>query len=127
MRFSLDLVAIYLFKFNNGNARAMIEIFFFLYQGMIEICSKSIVKTSELRHCSGVFVIDFEQLNGGWLIDLSKISDRADQRPLSEFNQYLRLGQVYKRNFDRKVLKFLKISKFENFKNVTILMFMLEN
>ena len=73
MRFSLDLVAIYLFKFNNGNARAMIEIFFFLYQGMIEICSKSIVKTSELRHCSGVFVIDFAQLNGGWLIDLSKI------------------------------------------------------
>ena len=127
MRFSLDLVAIYLFKFNNGNARAMIEIFFFLYQGMIEIFSKSIVKTSELRHCSGVFVIDFEQLNGGWLIDLSKISDRADQRPLSEFNQYLRLGQVYKRNFDRKVLKFLKISKFQSFKNVTITMFMLEN
>ena len=64
---------IYLFKVNNGNTRTMCE-----------ICSKLTIKTPERRHrhrfwclycelwtdithCSCVFIVDFEQVNAGWV------------------------------------------------------------
>ena len=51
---------IYLFKVNNGSTRAISE-----------ICSKLTIKTPELwtdfTHCSGVFIVDFEQVNTSWV------------------------------------------------------------
>ena len=44
----------YMFKFNNRNSRTRCE-----------ICSKSTIKTPEWCHwrCSGVFIVNFEQVN----------------------------------------------------------------
>ena len=52
---------IYLFEVNNGNTRTMCE-----------ICSKLTIKTREGSHwnytnCSGVFIVNFEQVNAGWI------------------------------------------------------------
>ena len=40
-----------MFKVNNGNTRTMCE-----------ICSKLTIKTLDWRHCSGVSIVDFEQV-----------------------------------------------------------------
>ena len=49
-------VGIYMFKVNNRNTRIRCE-----------ICSKLTLKTQErCCHCSGVFIVNFEQVNAGW-------------------------------------------------------------
>ena len=60
---------IYLFKFNNGNNKAISE-----------ICSKLTIKTLERHqwHCSGAFIVNFEQ-----------VSDIVLVFPLLTLNKYM--------------------------------------
>ena len=44
-----------MFKVNNRNTRTRCE-----------ICSKFTIKTPERRHCSSVFIVNFDQINTGW-------------------------------------------------------------
>ena len=53
-------VGIYLFKVNSGNTRTMCE-----------NLSNLIIKTPgrcQWRCCSGVYIVDFEQINAGWFM-----------------------------------------------------------
>ena len=52
------LADIYLFKISNRNTSTRCE-----------ICSKLTIKTPERYHwrCSSVFMVNFEQVNAGWL------------------------------------------------------------
>ena len=56
---------------------------------------------------------------------MSKIPGRAYQRPILSLTNICGLGQVYNIKFDRRVLKFLKLSKFESSKSLTVTNFVL--